>query len=221
MGYMYGRVLQVDAQGEPLAMVEWDRACALLYRGSAQVLAHDPDHIIYAQSWQTPAPLVIQLPLRRADYVKLAPETVGEHVVRSVLYARDNWQCQYCMQPVTWATASMDHIRPVWMFEFEGQTRSDATTWENVVTCCKRCNYIKGGLLPVECGMYVKCTPKRPDYVKLWANRRYHPIQAEYVAEWCQLDIERLRVTRVPDDFDWDHAWSDKLDALLDAQSQE
>lgn len=212
---MFNRVLQLDAQGEPMALVEWDRACTLLWKGQAQMLAHDPSRIIRSQDWQTPAPLVIQLPRTRADYVKLAPETVGDHVVRSVLYARDNWQCQYCGIAVDDETASIDHVRPVWMFEAEGLDRAAATFWENVTTSCKRCNHIKGGLLPMECGMYPMTTPRRPSYVKLWANRRYHPLQAEYVAEWCKLDLDRLRVTRVASDFDWDRAWSERLEQLL------
>lgn len=220
---MYSRVLQLDARGEPLALVEWERACALLWRGAAQMIAYDPGIVIRSQEWETPAPLVIQLPELRADYVELSPDTVGETVVRDVLYARDNWQCQYCLEPVDVHNASMDHVRPVWMYARDliarGQdasmARQIATTWENVVTCCKTCNYIKGGLLPIDCGMHPANTPRKPSYVKLWAGRRYHPIQAEYVAAWGNFDVDRLRVTRTSEDFDWSVAWSEHLERLL------
>jgi 5-methylcytosine-specific restriction endonuclease McrA len=218
---MYSRVLQLDAHGEPMGMVDWNRACAMLWNGNAELLAHDPGTLIRSQSWQTPAPLVIQLPHARADYVKLDDDKLSGNVVRSILYARDNWQCQYCAVEVDHETASIDHVRPVWLFVEECDDpvagRLAATTWENVVTCCKLCNYIKGGLLPMECGMYPMHAPRRPSYVKLWANRRYHPVQAEYVAEWCKIDRARLRVTRLPVDFDWDRAWSEKLERLLAA----
>jgi hypothetical protein len=213
---MYSRVLQVDASGEPLALVEWDRACALLWSGAAELVAHDPGTIIHSQHWQVNAPLVIQLPQVRADYVRLDRDKLAGHVVRSILYARDNWTCQYCAEPVDDVTATMDHVRPVWMFVADGYDRAAATTWENVVTCCRTCNFIKGSLLPMECGMYPMTAPRVPDYVSLWANRRYHPVQAEYVSERCNIDIDRLKVTHVSADFDWDAAWTERLQRLLE-----
>lgn len=198
------QVLQLNGNGEPLALVPWARAVRKLKDGRAFLVAYDPDRKSCSEKWETQVPLIIQLP----QFVKLNRTYTGKTVIRAVLYARDNWQCQYCRCDVDDDTASIDHVKPVDLYRREGKTRMEAHVWENVVTACKPCNSKKGNKLPVECGMYPIKTPVRPDWVKLWAKKRYHPIQAKYVAEQYKFDEKRLKVTKIERDFDWDNAWA-------------
>jgi hypothetical protein len=83
---------------------------------------------------------------------------------RFAMYLRDDMRCVYCQQTVTPGTATtdptaatLDHI-----IEF-----TDGGTWDasNVVTCCTRCNSIKGArgveFLSIKSGIPAKTLKRR------------------------------------------------------------
>lgn len=182
------KVLQVDVSGRPVGFISWRRAVSLLYDGRATSLLDDEDTILRSPSVEMYKPLIIQMP----SYVKLRP-LKDNQIVKRVLFARDRYECQYCGTSVTRSTGTIDHIKPRDYFVREGRPRSDAHTWDNVVVSCVKCNTHKGNRLPHECKMYPRTAPKKPSYVQtLWAGKVYHPIQADYVADWYKVDPDTL-----------------------------
>lgn len=173
-------VLQVDAAHRPLGFVDWRRAFSMMWEDKATMLEEDPTRVIRSPSIEFNVPLVIQV----HEYVELRP-LKDKVIIKRVLYARDNWECQYCGCAVNMKTATVDHVKPKVYFLKENRPTSDANTWDNVVTSCGPCNWNKGGRLPYECGMMPKKTPRKPDFVQtLWAGRKYHPIHAQYVLNY-------------------------------------
>jgi hypothetical protein len=57
--------------------------------------------------------------------------------LRRELYERDRWTCQYCGDPVTPDTATLDHYVPV--------SKAGGNDADNLRTCCLMCNSIKSG----------------------------------------------------------------------------
>ena len=73
---------------------------------------------------------------------------------RQNLLERDDYKCQYCGKNLPTKELNMDHVIP--------RDRGGATSWENVVISCIRCNSKKSNRLPREAGMRLLKEPKRP-----------------------------------------------------------
>jgi 5-methylcytosine-specific restriction endonuclease McrA len=82
---------------------------------------------------------------------------------RRSIFARDDYQCQYC--GITGRDLTIDHIVPKRM--------GGPATWENLVTCCRRCNSKKGDKELRHCGMRLKREPRRPRFVPYISLAKY------------------------------------------------
>ena len=71
---------------------------------------------------------------------------------RKNIFKRDNYICQYCEIKLDTETATVDHVVP--------RCRGGKHEWQNVVTCCLKCNRKKGDKTPTEANMPLKKTPK-------------------------------------------------------------
>jgi 5-methylcytosine-specific restriction endonuclease McrA len=191
---MSNKVLVTDVTGRPVNTTSWQRAVVLLLSNEAYLIEKDGDKFLRSPSISVPKPLIIQT----QGYVALKP-LPDNKIVRRVLYARDDWECQYCGKEINMKTGTVDHVKPKAAFVREGRKASDAHTWDNVVTSCEKCNTKKGDRLPYQCGMQPKKTPRKPSYVQtLWAGKAFHPIQAEYIAMYHskEIDISQLVTTK-------------------------
>lgn len=70
------------------------------------------------------------------------------------VYERDEGQCAYCGRWIAFSTATLDHILP--------QSLGGQSTWENLVTCCVKCNQRKGGRTPEQARMKLLFRPLTP-----------------------------------------------------------
>jgi 5-methylcytosine-specific restriction endonuclease McrA len=75
---------------------------------------------------------------------------------RMNVFYRDNYQCQYCSIKLPIGELTFDHVVPV--------SQGGPTNWENVVTCCKSCNFKKGAKSLNEAKMKLLTRPKRPSW---------------------------------------------------------
>lgn len=73
---------------------------------------------------------------------------------RQNLLERDDYKCQYCGKSLPPKELNMDHVIP--------RDHGGATSWENVVISCIRCNSKKSNRSPREAGMRLLKEPKRP-----------------------------------------------------------
>jgi len=186
------RVLQVDVSGRPIGLIPWHRAVNLIWQERATAFLEDGTRVISSPSLDFPYPIIVQT----HSYVRLRP-LKDNQIVKRVLFARDNYACQYCGKEVTLTTGTIDHVKPRARFLAEGLPSANAHTWDNVVVACVRCNTKKGDRLPYECGMMPKVSPKKPNYVMtIWAGKVKNPVHAKYIAEWYNVDPETLIARR-------------------------
>lgn len=164
------QTLLLNATFEPVKVIDWQKAITLLTLGKVEVLA-EHDREIRAISFRVKLPSVLRL-LR---YVRIHK---SEHVAftRANIYARDQYECQYCQQAFGTADLTYDHVIPV--------TQGGTKGWENIVTACVDCNRRKGGRTPEEAGMTLRRLPRRPTTVltlKIAAGLRKAP------ASWMEF----------------------------------
>jgi len=72
---------------------------------------------------------------------------------RRNVFLRDDHVCQYCGAK---SELTIDHVLP--------RSRGGDSSWENLVSCCRRCNLEKGHKTPEEAGMRLRRRPIRPTW---------------------------------------------------------
>ncbi len=70
------------------------------------------------------------------------------------VYERDHGVCAYCGKNIPIAAATLDHVIP--------QALGGPSTWENLVTACRRCNGRKGCRTPDQAHMKLLYRPSIP-----------------------------------------------------------
>ena len=85
---------------------------------------------------------------------KQIPKKRQEFATKSNIWKRDDYTCGYSGKKLSREELSVDHIMPV--------SRVGKNTWENLITCDKELNRIKGNRTPREAGMKLLWQPYRP-----------------------------------------------------------
>lgn len=159
---MSQEVLVLNADYEPLNVCNLRRAIVLVYLGKADILHERTSDegkpaVFSAEGEQFNAPSVVKL---RHHVKRPLPEL---KLSRRSVFARDNFTCQYC--GVTGKDLTIDHVIPKRM--------GGGMTWENLVTCCRRCNTKKGDKLMDKVGMKLARSPRRPRYTPYISLNKY------------------------------------------------
>jgi 5-methylcytosine-specific restriction endonuclease McrA len=153
---MDGEVLILNSDYEPLNVCNMRRAIALVHLGKAEVLHHSARSIhTYGGDWTSPSVLKLRQHVRRP-----LPQL---RLSRRSIFARDDYHCQYC--GVTGRDLTIDHVIPKRM--------GGPATWENLVTCCRRCNSKKGDKELRNSGMRLRREPRRPRFVPYISLAKY------------------------------------------------
>jgi 5-methylcytosine-specific restriction endonuclease McrA len=153
------------------------RAIALLYLGHAQVVHTDAGEDFFTHDF--------------ASWAEFSAREAGRDVVRTVrqvlrvpkiivlaifdrlpkkdvkftrenVFRRDHYTCQYCGERFDVKKLNLDHVIP--------RDKGGATSWENVVCSCIRCNTRKGNKLPREAKMYPLREPRMPRWRPLFSS---------------------------------------------------
>jgi 5-methylcytosine-specific restriction endonuclease McrA len=151
---MNGRVLVLNSTYEPINVCTARRAIVLILKGVAR--AEERQSEFYRS-----ALLSMRVPsvIRLTEYVNIPFER--KSLSRKNILLRDHYTCQYCGQSLPAAELTLDHVVP--------KSRGGGAGWDNLVTCCKRCNNRKGNQLPEEVGMKLI---KRPQAFSHHVNRQ-------------------------------------------------
>jgi 5-methylcytosine-specific restriction endonuclease McrA len=183
--------LALNASYEPLTMVPLRRALRLVIDGKAEIVEADHLTPVRSERQAFPRPAVIRL----RSYVHV-PRRFRRQVTNTFLFARDDYQCQYCGRRSTELkpreSLTRDHLIPM--------SRGGTNEWSNVVTACSSCNTKKANRMPAEIGMQPLHKPVEPHFVHLsWAVRRLTPIQAQYIrtfyGEETLRELEKIEGT--------------------------
>lgn len=142
------RTLLLNASYEPLQVISWQRAVSMLVLGKVEVVK-SYDRLLRAVSWSVRVPSVVRL----TRYVRRRRVQVA--MTRRNIFARDNFQCQYCLKKFSEKELTRDHVVP--------RSQGGGMTWENIVAACGRCNRDKGGRTPKQANMKLAKIPRRPE----------------------------------------------------------
>jgi len=136
-------VLILNNSSEPLHVCDWRRAVALIVKNRAEVVEHSDEKVL-AEDF--PMPTVIRL--RKQVFVPYSPLSPN----RGNIFARDRHTCQYC--GAKRCELTLDHVVP--------RSKGGASSWENLVAACHKCNGRKGDRSLAESGMKLLSIPVRP-----------------------------------------------------------
>ena len=143
------QTLVLNATYEPIKIVDWQRAITLWCQGKVEIVAtHDRE--VRAVTFSFRLPSIVRL-LR---FVKTRMRTDYVPFTRATIYARDNFECQYCGQAFESEELTFDHVVPV--------AQGGRKDWTNIATACVPCNKRKGARTPEEAGMRLKRPPRKP-----------------------------------------------------------
>lgn len=154
MGFLINKaVLVLNSSYEPVSITRAKNALKLLVKGAA-VAEEDYGVEVYPG---IPLPCVIRL----RNYKKI-PIRISI-LTRSNIYARDHYRCQYCGQKEgstvqingkpQKVVLTLDHVLPA--------SRGGPFSWDNLVSCCRRCNTQKNDRTPEEAEMPLLRQPGR------------------------------------------------------------
>lgn len=139
------RVLVLNADYTPLNVTTLHRGFNLVYKGKAEIVKSAENEIVTDKKVYE-RPLIIRL----LNYVKYVYRRI--RVNRQRIYRRDGNKCVYCG---TSKQLTIDHVIP--------KSKGGRNTWENLVTCCTKCNLKKGDKTPEQSGLKLNFKPYEPD----------------------------------------------------------
>ena len=166
-------LLNTDGQPltvSPLSTLSWQESIKLVILERIHVLEWHEDWVIHSQHMSFNVPSVA------TTKVYVRPNKTGANFSRYNVYARDNYQCQYCFKHFKYNDLTLDHVLP--------KSLGGDTSWENIVTSCKKCNYDKGN----DASIIPKYTPYRPHIKQLKIGHKQ--LKSIKYPEWFKyLDI--------------------------------
>ncbi len=163
----------------PLSVVSWQEAIKLVYLEKATVTEIYENSRISSQKLSMSVPSVIIL----NKYYK--NKYVPEYTRHNMLY-RDEFSCQYCGNEFHPHHLTIDHVIP--------SSKGGASTWNNTVMACKKCNGTKDN------NVWKPLTiPHKPTYYELAHKRKKFPliIGNDNWKEYLQWDENLLKVGSV------------------------
>ncbi len=128
----------------PLSTIDWQTAIKAVFSEKVVVVKNHDNWMVHSQRLTMPVPSIVAM----RDYVDA---TRGVNFNRRSVYIRDNYTCQYCGNKFHYEDLTFDHVIP--------RCDGGQTTWENVVTACRTCNFLKGSDL-----MDPLTKPRKPTY---------------------------------------------------------
>lgn len=141
------RALVLDSTYQPIDVVNWQRAICLEISTKVDVLEYYDDVTVKAPSDEFLVPAVVRVRYFNKRGIKQVRVALNRHNI----FMRDGFQCQYCGSE---QHLTLDHVIPSCM----GGTNS----WENLVTCCSKCNSLKGSKTLQELKWKLKSKPREP-----------------------------------------------------------
>ena len=138
-------ILVLNADYTPLTLADFKRAYRLVYKNKAEILV---------SKGKINAGLILDKPsvIRLVKYVYFPYKKVS--LSKYNIYRRDEYRCLYCGSK---NSLTLDHVIP--------KSRGGPNTWNNLATCCIKCNALKGDRTPEEAGMNLNHKPFTPNHL--------------------------------------------------------
>jgi 5-methylcytosine-specific restriction endonuclease McrA len=146
-------ILVLNNDYTPLNITDLKRAFNLIYKGKAEVVTFNGEKPIITELKNYVRPTIIRL----LYYITIPFRKVTLN--RENIFKRDDNECLYCGSK---KNLTIDHVTP--------KSKGGKNTWQNLVTCCKRCNISKDSKTLKEANMKLKYNPYRPTYLQFIKN---------------------------------------------------
>lgn len=145
---MTNRVLVLNQDYSPMTVCSVERAFLLVYLKKAELLSDVKSKALRTIDATFPYPSVIKI----NRYVNMP--YMGVVLTRQNIFRRDGHKCQYCGGR---KDLTLDHLIP--------RSKGGKSTWNNLVTACRRCNARKGDYSLDQIDMKPNIMPYKPSYV--------------------------------------------------------
>ena len=143
------KVLVLDQSYQPLTLTSLKKCMTLYFREKVDIVETHATEVISSVSSSIPRPLVIRLRTK----VKYNPYKFVM-LNRQNIMRRDGYACAYCGST---HNLTIDHIMP--------KSRGGKDVWENLVTACGTCNFLKDSMTPEEWGKALRVRPRHPSHL--------------------------------------------------------
>jgi len=158
------KTLVLNRSWMPLTTTTVRRAIVLMARGVAGAVHPGTFEVAEWETWIERGPSDA-LRLRAVGFEFPVPDVIvlsgyngmpaaAVTFSRRNVYRRDGFCCVYCGHTPRAAELTIDHVRP--------RSQGGATSWENCVTACSRCNARKADRAPAAVGMRLRRSPRAP-----------------------------------------------------------
>lgn len=164
------KVLLLNKECEPLNITSWRRAFVLLIKGKAEYIEKLNEIEDYIKVGEYYIPKTIKL-----TYEMAIPE-LELPFSRENIFIRDSYICQYCGEKFEKEELTLDHVFP--------KSRGGKTDWNNIVSCCKKCNQKKADRTPEEAGMPLLHSPEKPEDFWVFEFTKKNTIDERYWEEY-------------------------------------
>ena len=141
------KILVLNSDMQPLNITTLQRGFNLVFTGKAEIVKYDDARPIITSIGEYLRPLIIKL----VKYVYLPFKKIP--LTRNNIYRRDGYTCMYCDSR---ENLTLDHVIP--------KCKGGSNSWDNLVTCCKKCNAKKDDKTLKETGMKLRFKPYRPTF---------------------------------------------------------
>jgi len=157
------KALKLDSSYRPVQIVSSFEAFCMVFLGRANLIETYRDEYFHSSHERFLIPSVISL----NRYIKR--DKLNLKCNRKNVFWRDKNVCQYCSNKFPIDKLTLDHVTP--------RSKGGPKTWENIVTCCKKCNQIKGDKLPIEANMKPIKVPVQP------SSHMFHMVEKKNIHE--------------------------------------
>jgi 5-methylcytosine-specific restriction endonuclease McrA len=143
------QVLVLNQDFRAMTVTSAYQAFLLVFLDKAELISPVENHYFRTVSASYQIPSIIRL----RHYVNI-PYKKGVVLSRQNIFKRDKFQCQYCGSS---HNLTLDHVMP--------RSRGGATSWDNLITACQKCNAKKGHKTPDEAHMPLRTKPFKPSFL--------------------------------------------------------
>ena len=168
------RILLLNSAYEPIRFINEKKAISLVLRGVVDIVSTWNGEHLFSRWGVDGKPLQMPATLRLSKWHNR--KTRIPVFKRQVVFARDDYTCQYCSRYLTIREATIDHVVP--------RDQGGKLTWKNAVTSCRPCNRAKANNTPEQAGMALLKQPTSPTVVHFWDSQIHSKEKSNWHDDW-------------------------------------
>lgn len=159
---MENRFLILNSDYSPISISTMAKAVGLFFLGKVEMVGDD-----FVEIKTIKGIYKITSVLRLKEYKYAKSKRFG--CSHKNIFLRDGYKCCYCLST---RNLTIDHIIP--------KSEGGKNTWENLVSCCHKCNARKGNKMLYETNMILRIKPYKPNVADIIRASFFYKEKWEY-----------------------------------------